>query len=132
MDHARNHQAAFTAPPFPGWGAGWQAPRPAAGRREGALLGVGIALWGVTYVSLGLLTCAWGVVLIFWAAAGEPVGPYVLHTVGAALGAAVLLAALAFAPGIRKLSAAARLALLGALACPGPLVLALWTWSAMD
>lgn len=36
--------------------------------------------------------------------------------------------ALAFAPGIRRLSAASRLLLVGALACPLPTGLAIRTW----
>ncbi|MDG4863352.1 hypothetical protein P8605_34955 [Streptomyces sp. T-3] len=124
----------WSAQPKPGWSAqvypGWSAPPPAPEtRQDNALLTVGIALWSLTYLSLGLLACFWGIALIFWAAAGGPVGSYVLHALGAVLGAAALLAGLAFAPGIRRLSAAARLALLGALACPVPVALAAWTWS---
>jgi hypothetical protein len=59
-----------------------------------------------------------------WAEARGFVLPYALTVAGAA-GA---LLALAFAPGVRRLAPLTRLLLLGALACPVPTGLAVWTW----
>ncbi|MET9964601.1 hypothetical protein ABZZ80_01390 [Streptomyces sp. NPDC006356] len=86
------------------------------------------ALWALTLGSLAWLTILVGIVALWATAAGEPVGEFLWPFVLTVAGAAVALIALAFAPGIRRLTPATRLLLLGALACPVPTVFAIQTW----
>ncbi len=57
-----------------------------------------------------------------------PVGGLLLRYVLIVAGSAAALTALAFAPGIRKLTTESRLLLAGALAFPVPAILAITTW----
>ncbi|MBD0742662.1 hypothetical protein BG418_14395 [Streptomyces sp. CBMA152] len=77
-------------------------------------------LWAVTFGSLAWITLLVGIVTLWGAADGAPVGDFVLTYFGIIIGAAGALAALAFAPGVRRLAPASRLLLLGAVACPVP------------
>lgn len=86
-------------------------------------------LWALTLGSLAWLTLLVGVVAVWAAAAGEPVGDFLWPFFLTVAGAAVALSALAFVPGIRRLTSAIRLLLLGALACPVPTGLAILTWT---
>lgn len=97
--------------------------------RAGTVIAVAAGgLWALTLGSLAWLTFLVGIGAVWAAAAGEPVGEFLWPFVLAVTGAAVALIALAFAPGIRRLTPATRLLLLGALACPVPTVFALQTW----
>lgn len=96
--------------------------RPRRGRTVVVLLAA--ALWAVTFVSLAWITFMVGLVALWGAADGAPVGDFVMSYLGIIIGAAGALAALAFAPGVRRLAPASRLLLLGAVACPVPTVYA--------
>ncbi|MCX4539337.1 hypothetical protein [Streptomyces sp. NBC_01565] len=85
-------------------------------------------LWAATVMSLVWLGGLFSIALVWGAAAGAPAVGLLVRVALIALGAAALLTALAFAPGIRRMSAASRMLLLGALACPAPTALAIWTW----
>lgn len=85
-------------------------------------------LWALTLGSLAWLTFLMSIWAVWAAAAGEPVGDFLRPFVLTIAGAAVALIALAFAPGIRRLSPAVRLLLLGALAFPVPTGFAILTW----
>ncbi|GHI07059.1 hypothetical protein AQI88_21675 [Streptomyces cellostaticus] len=105
------------------------APRQSRGEVTVGLLAV--LLWTLTLASLGWLTFLFGMVALWgladgmsWAEIRGSLLPYVLTVVGAA----AVLVALAFAPGIRRLKPLTRLLLLGLLACPVPTGFALWTW----
>ncbi|MEU6758278.1 hypothetical protein [Streptomyces sp. NPDC046685] len=103
--------------------------RPAApARRErpvvAALAGV---LWAATCMSVIWLASLFAIAVVWGAAAGAPVGNMVLWAL-IPVGGAAALTALAFAPAVRRLSVAGRMLLLGALACPVPTGLAVWTW----
>lgn len=109
--------ARFSASPRP-------VPRP--GRRGvAALAGV---LWVLNAVSLAWLAVLVALVALWGAAAGEAVGGVVLRFVLLAAGVPAALVALAFAPGIRRLSQATRLLLTGVLACPVTTGLAIASW----
>ena len=111
------------------YGPSRPAPRNTRGETAVGLL-AGL-LWMLTLASLGWLTFLVGMVTLWgladgmsWAEARDFVLPYVLTVAGAA----AVLVALAFAPGIRRLTPLTRLLLLGALACPVPAGLAVWSW----
>ncbi|MGW0995450.1 hypothetical protein ACWD5V_19520 [Streptomyces sp. NPDC002523] len=90
-----------------------------------------VLLWMVTLSSLSLLTVLVGMFAFWLRADGAPwadVRAFVLPYALPVAGAAVALAALAFAPGVRRLTPLARLLLLGVLACPVPTGLLAWTW----
>ena len=85
-------------------------------------------LWALTLGSLAWLTFLVGIVALWAAAAGEPVGDFLWPYALTAGGAAAALTGLAFAPGIRRLTPATRLLVLGALAFPVPTGFAITTW----
>ncbi|AKN72470.1 hypothetical protein QR97_24280 [Streptomyces sp. PBH53] len=107
--------------------------RPAPRQRRGgtAVTFLAAALWLLTLASAGWLTFLVGMAALWgladgmsWTEVSDVVLPYALTV----LGYAAALTALAFAPGIRRLTPPARLLLTGALACPLPACLALLTW----
>ncbi|MFH0521434.1 hypothetical protein ACHBTE_30165 [Streptomyces sp. M41] len=98
-------------------------------RGETAVAVAAGGLWALTLVSLGFLTLLVSIVAVWAAAAGEPVGGFLWPFCLTVAGAAAALTALAFAPGVRRLAPAARMLLLGALACPVPTCFALVTWA---
>jgi len=103
--------------------------RPAAPARSerpvvAALAGM---LWAATCMSAIWLASLFAIALVWGAAAGAPVGTMVLWAL-IPVGGAAALTALAFAPAVRRLSVSGRMLLLGALACPLPTGLAVWTW----
>ncbi|MFI8238885.1 hypothetical protein ACIF83_16695 [Streptomyces sp. NPDC085866] len=107
--------------------------QPAQPQRRGETV-VGLLaalLWMLTLASVGWLTFLVGMVALWgladgasWAETRAFALPYALTVAGAA----AALLALAFAPGVRRLTPLTRLLLLGALAFPVPTGLALWTW----
>ncbi|MFD5795860.1 hypothetical protein ACFWIO_20430 [Streptomyces diastatochromogenes] len=106
-------------------------PAPRNSRGETAVGLLAAVLWILTLTSLGWLTFLVGMVALWgladgmsWAEARGFVLPYALTVAGAA----AALTALAFAPGVRRLTPLTRLLLTGALACPVPTGLAVWTW----
>ena len=108
-------------------------PQPTPRSRGEVTVGVLAALlWTLTLASLGWLTFLFGMVALWsladgmsWAEVRDSLLPYALTVVGAA----AFLAALAFAPGIRRLNPLTRLLLTGTLACPVPTGFAVWTGS---
>ncbi|WP_240496346.1 hypothetical protein [Streptomyces torulosus] len=68
------------------------------------------------------MAAVWGV------AAGAAMGGFLLERLVGVAGAAAVLGAVAFAPGLRRMQGPRRALLLGALACPIPAVLAVWSW----
>lgn len=101
--------------------------QPSRGETVVALLAGG--LWALTLASLAWLTFLVGMVAVWGAAAGQPIGDLLRTFFLTVATAAATLIALAFAPGIRRLAPATRLLLLGALACPVPTCLAVVTWA---
>jgi hypothetical protein len=105
----------------------WQ-PTPAPHRtRTGPAVLAGV-VWAVTLLSLSWLASLVGITAVWGLAAGVPVGDFLLRCVLIVVGAAAALTALAFAPGIRRLTMDIRLLITGVLACPVPTVLAIITW----
>ncbi|GAA0617209.1 hypothetical protein [Streptomyces crystallinus] len=98
-------------------------PRPRHGRQVLVVV-LAAVLWAITFVSVAELAFLVGMVALWGAAEGQPVGEFVMTFVGIVGVATTLLVALAFAPGVRRLAPAMRLLLLGALACPVPTVYA--------
>ncbi|MEU2711906.1 hypothetical protein [Streptomyces sp. NPDC007205] len=87
------------------------------------------ALLGVaTVLSMAWLTFLVGMVALWGAAEGAAVGGFLAQYAAGVAGGAALLAALAFVPGVRRMTPAGRRLLLTAVACPVPLVLAVVTW----
>ncbi|OAR26645.1 hypothetical protein A8W25_31605 [Streptomyces sp. ERV7] len=107
----------------------YQPPRRRPHRGQAVVTVLAGMLWAVTFASLALLTFVVGMAALWGAADGTPVGDLVLTFFGIIIGAAAVLAALAFAPGVRRLAPASRLLLLGALACPVPTVYAIMVWA---
>ncbi|MFD9521203.1 hypothetical protein [Streptomyces sp. NPDC059979] len=105
----------------------WQPTRPVAKERPVVTV-LAALLWTATFLSLAWLASLFGIAVVWMAAAGGPVGGLVLRVALVVVGAAAGLTALAFAPGVRRLAPASRLLLLGALACPVPTALAIWSW----
>ncbi|MFJ1748989.1 hypothetical protein ACIOJD_22485 [Streptomyces sp. NPDC088116] len=85
-------------------------------------------LWALTVLSLTWLAGLVTITAVWSLAAGVPVADVVLRYVLPAVGAAAALTALAFAPGVRRLTMEIRLLLIAVLACPVPTVLAITTW----
>ncbi|MFJ6758223.1 MULTISPECIES: hypothetical protein [unclassified Streptomyces] len=105
----------------------WQPARPVPKERPGVAV-LAALLWTVTLLSVAWLASLFTIVIVWSAASGAPVGGLVLRVALIPVGAAAALTALAFAPGIRRLAVSSRLLLLGALACPVPTALAIWSW----
>ncbi|MFI5689658.1 hypothetical protein [Streptomyces sp. NPDC051636] len=74
------------------------------------------------------LTFLVGMVALWGAAEGAAVGGLLAEYAAGLASGAALLAALAFAPGVRRMTPTGRRLLLTVLACPVPLVLAVVTW----
>ncbi|MFF4434986.1 hypothetical protein ACFYZ4_38225 [Streptomyces sp. NPDC001513] len=102
----------------------WQPTRPAPKERP-AVAVLAALLWTVTALSFVWLASLFSIALVWGAAAGQPVGGLLLRFLLVPAGAGAVLAALAFAPGIRRMAVSSRLLLLGALACPAPTTLAI-------
>ncbi|MFD9368283.1 hypothetical protein ACFWA6_11335 [Streptomyces sp. NPDC060020] len=105
----------------------WQPAKPAPKERP-AVAVLAALLWTLTTLSLGWLASLFSIVLVWSAAAGQPVVGLLLRFLLVPVVAAAALTALAFAPGIRRLAVSSRMLLLGALACPAPTVLAVMAW----
>ena len=104
-------------------------PQPAPRRKQTGITALAAAaLWTVTAASLAWLTFLVAMAALWGAADGMAVGGFIQQYMLTVGGATALLTALAFAPGIRRLSWAGRLALTGALACPLTSTLAIWSW----
>ncbi|WP_327415119.1 hypothetical protein [Streptomyces sp. NBC_01233] len=105
----------------------WQPTKPAPEERPVVVV-LAVLLWTATFLSFAWLASLFAIAVVWGAAAGAPVGGLVLRVALVLAGAAAALTALAFAPGIRRLAVSSRMLLLGALACPVPTVLAIWSW----
>ncbi|MFF4574712.1 hypothetical protein [Streptomyces sp. NPDC001410] len=106
-------------------------PAPRNSRGETAVGLLAAVLWILTLSSLGWLTFLVGMVAVWGLADGmswPEVRAFVLPYALTLVGAAAVLTALAFAPGVRRLNPLTRLLLTGALAFPVPTGLAVWTW----
>ncbi|WP_234018921.1 MULTISPECIES: hypothetical protein [unclassified Streptomyces] len=106
----------------------WQPAPPQP--RTGAALLTGV-LWTLTLASLAWLTFLVGIIGVFVAASGEPVGGLLMGWIGCVAGGAAVLTAVAFLPPVRRMATPHRMLLLGALACPVPLVVTIVTWFRM-
>ncbi|MFE9480267.1 hypothetical protein ACFYNM_16885 [Streptomyces spororaveus] len=89
-----------------------------------ALVVASVLLWALTGLSLAVIGFFVLMIGVWGMAAGEDVTRPLLQVAAIVVGAALVGALLYVAPGVRRLSREARLTLLGALACPAPLVLA--------
>ncbi|MCT6779044.1 hypothetical protein LXH09_20630 [Streptomyces sp. CS7] len=96
------------------------APPP---RRPGVVL-LSAVLWLLTSLSVSWLCFLVGMTALWSAASGEPVGGFLLCCSAVLCGGAGMFVAVCRAPAVRRMSGDARSLLLGALACPVPLVLA--------
>ncbi|WP_369228887.1 hypothetical protein AB5J56_00520 [Streptomyces sp. R21] len=104
-------------------------PQPAPRRERTNVTALAAAvLWTATAASLAWLTFLVALAALWGAADGAAVGGFVQQYVLAVGGATALLTALAFAPGVRRLSWAGRLVITGALACPLASGLAIGSW----
>ncbi|GGS21134.1 hypothetical protein [Streptomyces nojiriensis] len=83
-----------------------------------------VLLWALTAMSLVVIGFFVLMIGVWGMASGEDMTHPLLQVAGTVAGAAVVGALLYFAPGVRRLSREARFTLLGALACPAPLLLA--------
>ncbi|MEV3991947.1 hypothetical protein AB0J57_23830 [Streptomyces sp. NPDC049837] len=105
------------------------APAPAP-RGKTLYVVLAAVLWAVTVLSLSSLAVLVMILSVWAASVGESPVPFLLRAALALVVAGGALAAVYFAPGMRRLSRSARLALLGALACPVPVTAAVWAWAA--
>ncbi|WP_051806839.1 hypothetical protein [Streptomyces sp. NRRL F-2664] len=105
----------------------WQPSAPVRVRRDRpAVVVLAALLWAVTALSIswvGGLAC---VALLWTAAAGRPAAGPVLLLLLIPAGAAALTA-LARTSGVRAMAASTRMLFLGALACPVPAGLGVWS-----
>ncbi len=101
------------------------APAP---RRTGIVL-LSAALWLCTAMSVSWLCFLVGMTALWGAAAGAPVGGFLLRCSAVLCGGAGMIVAVCRAPAVRRMSGDVRSLLLGALACPVPLVLAIAAFS---
>ncbi|WP_079134084.1 hypothetical protein [Streptomyces sp. EN23] len=102
------------------------APPP---RRPGVVL-LSAVLWLLTSLSVSWLCALVGIAALWGAASGEPVGGFLLCCFAVLCGGAGVIVAVCRAPAVRRMSGDVRSLLLGALACPAPLVLAVAVFSA--
>ncbi|MEW2130585.1 hypothetical protein [Streptomyces sp. NPDC005435] len=106
-------------------------PVPRRRRTDTLLTVVAVLLWLVTLFPFGLLTFLMGTASLWALADGTPWaevrGMLLVYVLIPALAAAALTA-LGFVPPLRRLRLPARLAVLGAMACPLSLGAGLWTW----
>ncbi|MCI4041245.1 hypothetical protein [Streptomyces sp. TRM75563] len=100
------------------------APPP---RRPGVVL-LSAVLWLLTAMSVSWLCFLVGMTALWGAAAGAPVGGFLLCCSAVLCGGAGIFVAVCRAPAVRRMSGDGRGLLLGALACPVPLVLATVAW----
>ncbi|MFE2323136.1 hypothetical protein ACFXD5_04250 [Streptomyces sp. NPDC059385] len=91
-----------------------------------ALVVAAALLWGITCSALSLIAFFVLMIAVWSASSGADVTALLLWPAVVLAGAGGLLTLLYFAPGVRRLSREARLTLLGALACPAPIALALY------
>lgn len=100
------------------------APSP---RHPGVVL-LSAVLWLLTSLSVSWLCFLVGMTALWGAASGEPVGGFLLCCAAVLCGGAGVFVAVCRAPAVRRMSGDVRSLLLGALACPVPLVLAAAAW----
>lgn len=105
----------------------WQ-PKPVSYRGQPIVAVLAGVLWAVTLVALSWLAFLLSLTTVWGMAAGLPVGGLLLRYVLIVAGSAAALTALAFAPGVRRLTAELRLLLTAVLAFPAPTVLAIGAW----
>ncbi|MGW8485846.1 hypothetical protein [Streptomyces sp. NPDC055886] len=100
------------------------APAP---RRPGVVF-LSAVLWLLTSLSVSWLCTLVGIAALWGAAAGEPVGGLLLGCSVVLCGGVGVFVAVCRTPAVRRMSGDVRSLLLGALACPVPLVLATAAW----
>ncbi|MFF8553873.1 hypothetical protein ACF058_13665 [Streptomyces sp. NPDC015501] len=103
------------------------APPP---RRTGVVL-LSAGLWLLTSLSASWLAFLVGMTTLWAAAEGASIGGFPLCCSAVLCGGAGALVAVCRAPAVRRMPGETRSLLLGALACPFPLVLAIAAFSAM-
>ncbi|MFJ3658924.1 hypothetical protein ACIPPM_00455 [Streptomyces sp. NPDC090119] len=103
------------------------AARPSHPARNG-VTGLAVAVWALNGAALAWLTFVMAIMTVWGAAEGLAVGGLVLRYVLTVVGTAAALTALAFAPGVRRLSREGRWLLTGALVCPVVVGLAVGFW----
>lgn len=84
-------------------------------------------IWSVPAAATAMLGFIVAMVAVWGAASGESPLPFVLEALGVAAAGAAVLVGVYFAPFLRRVSPCGRLALLGALAWPGPVLLLAYT-----
>ncbi|KJY23387.1 MULTISPECIES: hypothetical protein [Streptomyces] len=104
----------------------WQPSAPVRRDRPLVVVLAGL-LWALTALSVSLVGGLACIVLLWTAAAGQPLGGLIPLLLLIPAGAAALTA-LARTSRVREMAASSRMLLLGALACPVPTALAVWLW----
>lgn len=102
------------------------SPAPAPAPVNKLLVATALLLWGITGTALAVIAFFVLMVGVWSAASGSDVTGLLLWPVVVVAGAGGVLTLIYFAPGVRRLSREARFTLLGALACPAPIALALY------
>ncbi|MFI2072864.1 MULTISPECIES: hypothetical protein [Streptomyces] len=98
-------------------------------RRKGFTETLAVVLWAITAHALGLCLVVVAMIAVWGAAAGTPVGEFLLPVAGVLAAAALVLAAAYQGLKLFGLSAPTRSAIVAALACPGPVGLALYLYA---
>ncbi|MFB7213036.1 hypothetical protein [Streptomyces sp. NPDC056255] len=104
-------------------------PRPAPRPGRTGVVVLASTLWVLNAASLAWLTFLVAMIALWGAADGMAVGGFLLQFVLIVTGGVAALTALAFAPGVRRMTWAGRLLLTGALACPVTTGVAIVAWS---
>ncbi|MEV5582496.1 hypothetical protein AB0L39_28535 [Streptomyces parvus] len=108
--------------------ARYRSARIAPPHRRPGVMGLSAVLWLLTSLSVSWLCSLAGMAALWGAAAGEPVGGFLLCCFAVLVVGGGMFVAVCRVPAVRRMSGDARSLLLGALACPVPLVLATATW----
>ncbi|MFI6941685.1 hypothetical protein ACIBI4_20620 [Streptomyces sp. NPDC050418] len=103
-------------------------PRPSYRGNPGLIL-LGAVFWAASLLPVACAVVLLGLAMVWGAAAGEPVGDLLMTLAGVGAVWAAVLAAVAFAPGIRGLPASGRFAVVGAVNCLVTAGMAVWAAS---
>ncbi|MEU1375754.1 hypothetical protein ABZ442_19110 [Streptomyces triculaminicus] len=98
-------------------------------RRKGFTETLAVVLWAITAHALGLCLVVVAMIAVWGAAAGTPVGEFLLPVAGVLAAAGLVLAAAYHGLRVFGLTAPTRAAVVGAIALPGPLGLAVYLFT---
>ncbi|RUP64636.1 hypothetical protein SSPNP10_28365 [Streptomyces sp. NP10] len=106
----------------------YRPARMAPPRRRPGVVALSAVLWLLTSLSASWLCFLVGMTALWGAAVGAPVGGLLLRCAVVLCCGAGVFVVVCRAPAVRRMSGDTRSLLLGALACPVPLVLAVAAW----